>query len=360
MANKYYESQQTILERMLKRVTGLNVLEGSTSYIQQSPIAIELENIKLQMDEVVNRNNIVSAYENGYTDEVIRFAEADGVDRKQAHTATGIQTFYGTQNSVIPVGTKFGNKANGLMYETVLEGKIDSTGSCDILSVSCDKGLRYNVKAGELTYLPIAIAGITATTNKAEFVDGADQESIEDLFYRHQLKVRTPATSGNKYHYENWALEVSGVGYAKCIPAEEIGRGGVVNVYIANSDKKGASTDLITKVYDYIEVNRPVLAGTLNVESVKEILINITADVEIDTTTTLTRVQTAFTELMGEYFNDLVYTSRRISISKISAILMDIDGVIDCANVLVNGSATNVSIKDEEIAVLNNVQLGVV
>lgn len=356
---KYYESQQTILERMLGRVTGLNILEGSTAYIQQSPIAIELENIKLQMDEIINRNNIVSAYENGYTDEVIRFAEADGVDRKQAHTATGIQTFYGTPNTVIPVGSKFGSQSNGLMYETVLEGKIDSTGSCDILAVSCDKGLRYNAKTNTLNYLPIAIAGVTGTTNKADYVDGADEESIDDLFYRHQLKVRTPATSGNKYHYEQWALEVSGVGYAKCIPAEQVGQGGVVNVYIADSNKKGASDDLVTKVYNHIEEARPILAGTLNVESVKEIAIEITADVEIDTTTMLNKVQTTFNELLNEYFDDLVYTKRRISISKISAILMDIDGVIDCANVKINNLTTNISINEDEIAVLKNVDVGV-
>ena len=52
MSTKYYESQQKILDRMLSRISGLSTIEGSTTYMQHSPIAIELENIKLQMDEI--------------------------------------------------------------------------------------------------------------------------------------------------------------------------------------------------------------------------------------------------------------------------------------------------------------------
>ena len=47
MSSKYYESQQKILDRMLSRISGLSTIEGSTTYMQHSPIAIELENIKL-------------------------------------------------------------------------------------------------------------------------------------------------------------------------------------------------------------------------------------------------------------------------------------------------------------------------
>ena len=62
MSSKYYESQQKILERMLSRISGLSTIEGSTTYMQYSPMTIELENIKLQLDEVINRNNIVFNY----------------------------------------------------------------------------------------------------------------------------------------------------------------------------------------------------------------------------------------------------------------------------------------------------------
>lgn len=360
MSSKYYESQQKILERMLSRISGLSTIEGSTTYMQYSPMTIELENIKLQLDEVINRNNIVSAYENGYDEEVVKFAEEEGVDRKLANSATGKQTFFGTPNTIIPVGTKFGDKANGIMYETLTNGKIDSTGKCKILSISCDKGYKYNANIGTLNYLPIAISGVTGTTNEEKFIGGTDIESIDDLYNRYLLKVRTPATSGNKFNYEQWALEVDGVGYAKCVPAEEIGKGGVVRVIIANGNKKAADEDLIKAVYKHIDNVRPILSGTLQVVTVTEIPIDITGNIELDTSVTLMDIQTTFKGLVQEYFDNQVYKNKKISIAKIQAMLIDIDGVVDCSDIKINGNASNVNIAEEEIAVLHDIRLGVI
>ena len=360
MSTKYYESQQTILDRMLGRISGLSTIEGSTTYIQHSPVTIELENIKLQMDEIVNRNNIISAYENGYEDEVVKYAEADGVDRKQSHYSVGNQTFFGTPNTVVPVGTKFGDEANGRMYETLTNGTIDNNGKCTVLSKSCDNGVKYNADPSELNYLPIAISGVTGTTNEEKFTGGTNIESIDDLFYRHQLKVRNPATSGNKYHYEQWALEVNGVGYAKCVPAEEIGKGGIVRVIIATSEKRKASNELIQKTYNHINEERPVLSGTLEVVTVEEKMINITGNVEIDTNTTLNMVQNTFKEELEEYFKEDVYDNKKISIAKIQSILINIAGVKDCTDIKINGNSSNLTLGNEEIAILNNVQLGVI
>ena len=360
MSSKYYESQQKILERMLSRISGLSTIEGSTTYMQYSPMTIELENIKLQLDEVVNRNNIVSAYENGYDEEVVKYAEEEGVDRKRANSATGKQTFFGTPNTIIPVGTKFGDKANGRMYETVINGKIDTTGKCTILSISCDKGYKYNADIGTLNYLPIAISGVTGTTNEEKFTGGTDEESIDDLYNRYLLKVRTPATSGNKFNYEQWALEVEGVGYAKCVPAEEIGKGGVVRVVIANGNKKAADEDLIKAVYKHIDSVRPILSGTLQVVTVTEIPIDITGNIELDTSVTLMDVLATFKLLVQDYFNDQVYKNKKISIAKIQAMLIDIDGVLDCSDIKINGNSSNVNIAEEEIAVLHDIRLGVI
>ena len=360
MENRFYENQKDILDRMLSRVNDLTTIEGSTTYIQHSPVSIEFENIKLQMDELVNRNNIISAYENGYEDKVVEYAKADGVDRKKAKLATGKQTFYGTPTTVIPVGTKFGNEATGLIYETLVTGVIDSTGECTVLSISTNEGFRYNVEPDTLNYLPIKLSGVTGTTNKEAYIGGADEESIDDLFYRHQLKVRNPATSGNKYHYEQWALEVAGVGYAKCVPAEEIGKGGIVKVIIATSDKRKATKDLIKKTYEHIDKERPILSGTLEVLTVSETPINITGNVEIDESTTLNQVENAFKLELENYFYDEVYDNKRVTIAKIQSILINIPGVTDYSDIKINGNASNVVLNDEEIAILSSVRLGVI
>lgn len=349
----YYESQQKILERMLSK-TGLLADEGSTSYIIQSPISIELERIKAQQDEIINRNNIISAYENGYEDEVVKYAEQDGIDRKSSNEATGIETFYGTVGTVIKAGTKFGDKANGLVYETVLDGTIGQDGSVDILSVSIKKGVKYNAKANTLNYMPIKLIGVTSCTNKYDFTKGRDIESIDDLFYRHQLKMRSPSTSGNKYDYENWALEIDGVGYAKCIPSA-----GNVRVVIATNNKRKANQELIQATYNHIDDVRPLLAGTLTVDSVKEVEITIAGNVEIDTSTTLNTVQNTLSDLLEKYFDNTVYKTKKVSIAKIQSIIMEIDGVTDCGSVKVNNGTSNISLEIDEVATLKNIQLGV-
>lgn len=358
MSKSYYESQKTILDRMLSK-QNLSANEGDISYILQSPVSIEIEKLKSDQDEIINRNNIISAYENGYEEEVVRYAIQDGVDRKSAKNSTGIETFTGTVGAQIPVGTKFGNESNGLMYETVLDGTIGSNGSVDILSVSTAMGYKYNAKADTLTYMPIKLVGITGCTNKEDFTGGLDIESIDDLFYRHQKKVRTPATSGNKYHYENWALEVSGVGYAKCIPAE-INGVGTVKVIIASSNKRAASDELMKTVYDYIESVRPVLAGELQVTTVEEINVDVSVKVELDNSVKLDDIKNKFIELLNDYFENTVYESKKVSVQKIGALLMSIDGVNDYSDLKINNQTSNITLSDNQIAVLNNTDVGVI
>ena len=47
-------------------------------------------------------------------------------------------------------------------------------------------------------------------------------------------KVRLPATSGNAYHYQQWALEVSGVGAAKVFPLDN--GPGTVGILVVDND----------------------------------------------------------------------------------------------------------------------------
>ena len=361
MSTKYYESQQKILDRMLGRISGLSTIEGSTTYMQHSPIAIELEDIKLQMDEIVNRNNIISAYENGYDEEVVKYAEADGVDRKQANSATGKQTFFGTPNTIIPVGTKFGDKANGRMYETVINGKIDTTGKCTILSISCDKGYKYNADIGTLNYLPIAISGVTGTTNEEKFTGGTDIESIDDLFYRHQLKVRASVNGCNKAQYELWATSVDGVGNVKVYSLKDetlTTKRGHVCIVITDSDRKGATPELCKKVKDYIDPNDGDGSGVapvnaiVHVISARELPLNISFKLQVETGYMLDEVKRQIINVFAEYLKKNAFSTTSLSVTKLGSLIYTIEGVKDYTDLLINGVDDTVSIAENEMAVV--------
>ena len=93
--------------------------------------------------------------------------------------------------------------------------------------------------------------------------------------------------------------------------------------------------------------------------TVTEVKINITADVEIDSSITLTTVEESFKRELEKYFKENAYNNKKISIAKVQSILMSLSGVTDCSNVLINGKNTNIILKEEETSVLNSVSLGV-
>ena len=323
------------------------------------PFCTKLSEILLNLDEEKKKSFMSTAVEYGYDKFVDLRAGEVGLTRKQATFALVPVTFYGKKTTQIKQGTIVSTLDNRLYYltENII---LDENGEGEGICKAQNSGSQYNVKAKEICYLPVKYADVISVENKESYNDAYDEESNEDLYNRYLLKVRTPATSGNKHHYEQWASEVTGVGYAKCVPAEVIGQGGKVKVIIANSNKRGASEELIQEVYNYIESVRPVLSGTLEVVTVKEIPISITGKVEIDTSITLSEVQEIFRNLIEDYLDNNVYKTKKISIAKIQSMLIDIEGVIDCANIKINGNASNISLSTDVIAVLKNIELWVI
>lgn len=363
MSKTYYESQQDILDRMLAK-SGLSTEEGSTSYIVQSPISIELENIKLEQDEIINRNNIISAYENGYEEEVVKYASQDGIDRKSDNEATGVETFYGTPQILISAGTKFGNEANGLMYETVLNGTIGEDGTVDILSVSTSKGGKYNAKAGTLNYMPIKLVGVTGCTNKADFRKGRDIESIDDLFYRDQLKVRENPNGVNKAQYESWCLEVDGVGSVNIYPLTDetmTKKRGHVCCVITNSERRKADDELCKKVKDYIDPNDGTGEGVapmnaiVHVISATELSINISFDLTYSSSYDLETVKNNIEAELTDYLKKL--SGNKISYTKFGNQIYSAEGVEEYDNLLINDGTDNIMLHDNEIAVMGEVNI---
>lgn len=107
-----------------------------------------------------------------------------------------------------------------------------------------DIGDKYNILTGYINTLPVAIRDITGVTNGAAFIGGAEAETDEELIDRLLLRLRTPATSGNAYHYLQWALEIEGVGNAKVFPLDN--GPGTVGVMLITSAGRSPGEDVIT------------------------------------------------------------------------------------------------------------------
>ena len=355
---EFYKSAEEYYSDMTSNMNHVDKSEYSLVYSSNMPVAYELSKNSLSLEELTKRIHARSAYLNGYIDELEKFCEDVGIYMHKKTYAEGTVYVTGNPNATLPLGALVA-KAGAITYKTMADLTLDSTGNGFVKIIATNAGSEYNSKVGEINLFPIKYMGILTVTNKEAITNGYDDETIDSLYNRYINKVSKPSTGGNRYDYENWALSISDVGYAKCIPAEEIGQGGVVKVIIADNNNRKASAKLIKKVHDYIESVRPVLAGTLQVITVTEVNIDITADVEIDTSTTINEVENAFKKELERYFKENVHNNKKISIAKMQSILMSLSGVTDCSNLLINGNDTNLLLGEEEISVLNSVSLGV-
>lgn len=349
----YYKSAEQYYKEMTSTLKDVDTGERSLIYNANMPISMELSYNTMLLDELEKQIHAKSALESGYYDSLVKICADMGVYRKEPSTVNGMVTITGAKGTMVPKDLAVATKL-GKVYKTTIQMKIPDSGEIDVFVQAEDVGSSYNTDIGDICTFPISYKGIESVTNKEAFTNGYDIESYESLYRRYELKVQTPATSGNKYHYEQWALEVTGVGSAKCIPGA-----GIVKVIITDSNKRAASKELIEKTYNHIDEVRPLLAGTLEVITVKEIPINITGNVEIDTSVTLGEVQTIFKELVKKYLDDKVYKTKKVNIAKIQGLLIDIDGVIDYEDVNINSNTININLALDEIAVLQDISLGV-
>ena len=245
-----------------------------------------------------------------------------GVDRKRAGKAKGVVTVTGT--GCVSKGSRFATAAGTLFLATE---NVEAAGSADVPVEAALEGAASNVAAGAVSIIPMSIPGISAVTNKAPMTDGYDEESDEALLKRYYIAVRTPATSGNVYHYFNWAMSVKGVGNCKILP---LWNGpGTVKVLIIDSNGQTASKDLIRSVADYIETVRPI-GATVTVTSPTPLAITVTAAVKgmLDAE--------ACKKAINARLAKTALSATHLSAAQVIDIIMDQSSVEDCDNVLLN------------------------
>lgn len=236
-----------------------------------------------------------------------------------------------------------------------------------------------NVPVGTITKIPTTIQGIVSVTNEQPFIGGYEAESKESIIERYYTKLRKPVSSGNKYHYEQWALECTGVGKVKVKPLWN--GDNTVKVIIADSNNEIASNDLISTVQNYIDPytldseNNKIGWGCGNgqapigayctVESGVKKEINISVSVKLKTDAELETVKTNIQKLLKEYFKSTVFVENAyISYSRINSIINNADGVEDNTDLLVNDATENIAITENdtsvEIATLGTVTVNLI
>jgi len=339
---QYKDDIQERMKEAFRQESGKTVIEGGFARDVINANSLEFENTYLEMHMILEASFADTSWGEFLTRKCAEF----GVDRKLATYSVGEVTFTGEKNRTIPAGTRVGI-AGGNQYttdETVTTGE-DGTAT---VGITCETiGSVGNVAEDLITDIPISITGIRTVTNAEPTHDGYDEETDEELYARYYVFVRTPATSGNKYHYFNWASEVEGVGAVRIFP---LWNGpGTVKVLFLDSNHQTASEELIQKVYEHIEENRPIGADVTVVSpQIKEVTIDVAVKGTLD-------VDALIAEIM-EYAKgkglDLTY----ISEAQVGDMIMNQSAVEDYVDLSLNG-AKRVTFGTEEILAIKEVVL---
>lgn len=344
------EVKEVLLNRMLNNISDeYDKTTGSFFYDTIKPVAIELETLHEKADDILDKC-FVDTCEGDYLD---RKCSEQGLYRKQATKSTGKVKVTGIIGSKVKKGNLVSSDNVNFIFQ---EDKIIDETKQAIILVQCEEcGIIGNVPVGAIKYFPKTLEGLHSVYNEDPLNNGYEVENDSSLRERYYTKVKTPATSGNKYHYLNWSKEVTGVGDAKIIP---LAYGpGTVKVVIINSNKTSANTDLIEKVFQHIEENRPI-GATVTVISAIEKTINIVLNLVIDSKSyLLDDVKLNLEKNITEYLKEIAFNQNYVSYAKIGNIIFDTDGVLDYNNLKINDTTSNIIISDEEVAVLGGVAI---
>ena len=346
-SDKTFES---IRDNILNNISAsLDKREGSFTYDMISAISVELAKAYIDMQDILSLGFIEDNFDE-YLDK--RIGEF-GVYRKQGVKAIGEILVTGDIGATISNGTTV--KAND-MYFTVLN---DITlPDENILYVEANEvGYKYNLLENTEFELVEKDNKISKLVSTVDFKNGVDIESDEDLRKRFIKVVNNPSTSGNKAHYEEWCLECEGVGRTIVYPMWDKSNGldgrGTVKVMLIGNDNKPVTEEIIENVRLHVEENMPI-GVALTVTTPELLNVSIGANVELKEGYTLEDIKSDFEDSLNIYLKDV---TNEFTYSKVYGLLANHVGVEDISNLLVNDNNINISISEEKIINISEINL---
>nr|WP_297275585.1 baseplate J/gp47 family protein [uncultured Agathobaculum sp.] len=280
-----------------------------------------------------------------------------GLERRQATFATGVLTVTGT--GTVQQGALF-ESGGGIQFAASETVQITGEGQ---VRVTCRvDGAAGNLPAHSITQMPVTLQGIAACDNPEPTTGGYDEEDDAAYYARYLLKIRTPATSGNIYHYQSWALEVSGVGAVQVFP---LARGpGTVDIVLIDSTGQPAPPDLVQQVQDYIDPGGTG-EGYGQAPIGAQCLVEAATGTEIDLSASVFKLDTADEETVtagikaavGAYLAEIAFQQDYVSFARITERILAVEGVRDLESLTLNGGTDNVHLDERACAVLGEVTL---
>ena len=332
-SNQTYEA---IKQRIFDNINiDIDKREGSFLSNMVSPLSEELAKAYINMSDILSLGFIEDTFDTYLDKRVSEF----GVYRKQGSKAIGEIKVEGKEGAIITNGTLI--KANDLYFTVLNDIELPTD---NILYVEANEvGYKYNLLANTEFELVEKNDNVTSLINETDFKNGIDIESDEDLRKRFVKVVSNPSTSGNKAHYEEWALEVNGVSRAIVYPLWN--GNGTVKVMVVGNDNKPVLEDVRKNVEDHITENMPI-GCQLTVTTPTNLDATIVATIELKEGYEIEEVKQEFEAKINEYLKSV---TNEFTYSKVYGLLANIIGIEDIGTLTINGGNSNITISEDKI-----------
>lgn len=360
MSEYLASSQDEILNEILANISDEYLkIAGTFTYDFSTAVSILARKYEVEIEKIWQFFN-VDNLEGDLLE--LRTKQLKGISRKSGTYAVGEITVTG--NGIVMAGDLF-ETTNAVQFRATETKNVVDIATIKIEAVKV--GEIGNVGAGSITLMPITIQGIKTVTNDKATYDGFEAENDDSLRERYYIAVRTPATSGNIYHYKQWTREVVGVGECKVFPLWN-GKN-TVKVVVIDSNRQPASEELVKKVQDYIDPRgeddatwgagygtAPIGAYcTIKSATSKEIEINVR--VVKESNITLEELKTNLEKNIVEFLKEIAFQKDYVSYSLIADTVIKTTGIVEWVELTLNGSNNNVTLGVEEVAILKSVNI---
>lgn len=342
------ETYEVIKERILSNMLNdIDKREGSFVNNMVSPLSVEFAKYYMELDDILAIMFLEDATNEFLDKKVNDFA----VYRKLGTSASGEIVVTGVVGTYIAKGSVVLSQGE-LAFYTLNDIWLDE-GENVIKVEAEDVGAKYNIISNSIDKFAIKNDNIETVTNVAEFEGGTDRETDEELRERFFEIIRRPATSGNIYHYEQWAKEVDGINQARVKPLWD--GAGTVKVIVSN-DNDIVEDDIVTKCREHIEKVRPIGAEvTIITPSALEVVVK--AKIEVKQGYDSTQAKIDFENNLLEY---LKTCTDEVTYTKVASCLGKVEGIEDYNSLTVNNAIANISYNDEQMPKLKSIELEVI
>lgn len=350
---------EDIMARSLERISDdIDKREGSVIYDALSPVAAELAQIYIVLDDLIDLVYPDTAIDT-YLD---RLVEQMGMKRNEATKAIRKGIFWNENNELMDIDleTRFSiDELEYIVIEKIAKGEYQlectTSGTVGNIPTGILLPVEYNIKN-------LGLAQLTDI-----LVPGEDKESDDELRERYYDYINEKGFGGNIADYRNKTKAIDGVGAVKVIPVWN--GGGTVKLIILDSEYNKASDILVEKVQEEIcpdfsdkGLGIAPVGHVVTVESSEEFTVNIELQLTLSSTVTLSQIKDLIIQEIENYLLSLrknweLSDSIIIRKAQIESRILDVEGVLDIVQTTINGMNTNIEIVNNCVPILGEVNV---